>query len=161
MGKNGAAMREAKIDRKITMTERELIAHDKVVVENYRDRVLDDVKNKADEIYKKREQEIIREAVAEWERREQAFMQNHPVDNAVSCLSLLLATTARVLIEHFGWKPIPQDGNYDGRNRLVQYCKYVEQEIDKITADPEKADIIAYCEETFQLYGVRFTAPEK
>ena len=161
MGKKGAAMRAAKMQNTTyTFTAAQLEEHDKMILREFRQRVVDDVQKQADEIFAEREKAAMQAAVAEWEKREKAFSENHPNDNAVSCVSLLMATTARVLVERFGWKPIPKDGNYDRRNRLVQFCEAVTDEVYKIT-DPDNADILGYCDETYDLYGVRFNTTEK
>ena len=70
-------------------------------------------------------------------------------------LALLLAVSCRVLIEKFHWKPIPKDGNYDRRNRTVQFCDCLVDEIQSITEDETK-DIRRYCEEVRDEYGVEF-----
>ena len=161
MGKKGAAMRAAKMQNTTyTFTAAQLEEHDKMILREFRQRVVDDVSKQADEIFAEREKAAMQAAVEEWEKREKAFSENHPNDNAVSCVSLLMATTARVLVERFGWKPIPKDGNYDRRNRLVQFCEAVTDEVYKIT-DPDNADILKYCDETYDLYGVRFNTIEK
>lgn len=161
MGKKGAAMRAAKMQNTTyTFTKEQLEAHDKLILREFRERVVDDARKQVDDIMEEREKNAMQAAVDEWERREQAFRENHPLDNVVSCMSLLMATTARVLIEKFHWKPIPEDGQYDGRNKMVQYCNAVADEVYKIT-DPENADILAYCDETYRLYGVRFNTQEK
>ena len=161
MGKKGAAMRAAKMQNTTySFTAAQLEEHDKMILREFRQRVVDDVSKQADEIFAEREKAAMQAAVEEWEKREKAFSENHPNDNAVSCVSLLMATTARVLVERFGWKPIPKDGNYDRRNRLVQFCEAVTDEVYKIT-DPDNADILKYCDETYDLYGVRFNTTEK
>lgn len=161
MGKKGAAMRAAKMQNTTySFTAAQLEEHDKMILREFRQRVVDDVSKQADEIFEEREKAAMQAAVEEWEKREKAFSENHPNDNAVSCVSLLMATTARVLVERFGWKPIPKDGNYDRRNRLVQFCEAVTDEVYKIT-DPDNADILKYCDETYDLYGVRFNTIEK
>ena len=161
MGKKGAAMRAAKMQNTTySFTAAQLEEHDKMILREFRQRVVDDVQKQTDEIFAEREKAAIQAAVEEWEKREKAFSEHHPTDNAVSCVSLLMATTARVLVERFGWKPIPKDGNYDRRNRLVQFCEAVTDEVYKIT-DPENADILGYCDETYDLYGVRFNTTEK
>ena len=161
MGKKGAAMRAAKMQNTTySFTAAQLEEHDKMILREFRQRVVDDVSKQADEIFAEREKAAMQAAVEEWEKREKAFSENHPNDNAVSCVSLLMATTARVLVERFGWKPIPKDGNYDRRSRLVQFCEAVTDEVYKIT-DPDNADILKYCDETYDLYGVRFNTIEK
>lgn len=161
MGKKGAAMRAAKMQNTTySFTAAQLEEHDKMILREFRQRVVDDVSKQADEIFAEREKAAMQAAVEEWEKREKAFSENHPNDNAVSCVSLLMATTARVLVERFGWKPIPKDGNYDRRNRLVQFCEAVTDEVCKIT-DPDNVDILKYCDETYDLYGVRFNTIEK
>ena len=153
MGKKGDALRAAKLKNVTrTFTEEQLRAHDKLVIETFRERIVKEAVAEANE----RVEEL---NALDWERRELAFMENHPIDNVLSCMSLLLATTARVLIERFGWKPIPPDGHYDRRNRTMRFADYVVDELDKITQD-ENADIRRYCAETYDLYGVKFEVRE-
>lgn len=150
MGKKGDLLRAMKAQQTTyTFTKAQLMEHDKKVKHDILMRAKDDL-----------EAEARRQADAyvqrEWGEREKLFVQNHPMDNVMTMMSLLLAVSSRVLIERFHWKPIPKDGDYDRRNRTVQFADYIVDELDKITRDVD-ADIRRYCEETYDLYGVKYT----
>lgn len=72
-------------------------------------------------------------------------------------MMMLLSLSSRVLIEKFHWKPIPEDGIFDGRNKTAQFAKYMSEELNEITED-ENADIRRYCEETYEKYGIKYVA---
>ena len=150
MGKKGDLLRAMKARQTTyTFTKEQLIEHDKQVKRDILLKAKEDL-----------EAEARRQADAyvqhEWSEREKLFVENHPMDNVMTMMSLLLAVSSRVLIERFHWKPIPKDGVYDRRNRTMRFADYIVDELDKITRDVD-ADIRRYCEETYDLYGVKYT----
>lgn len=118
-----------------------------------------ELKKKVDAEYAAKNAEIQQFITDEWKSREEIFMESHPNDNVISIMGLLMATSSRVLIEKFGWKPIPKDGKYDRRNRTMRYADCLVDELQRIMND-ENADIRRYCEETYDLYGVKFEVIE-
>ena len=162
MGKKGDLLRALKaVQKTYTFNHEQLQEHDRVVIRDALLKAEKELMKKAQAEYDAKNEELKKVIADEWETREKIFMENHPNENVISLMSLLLATSCRVLIERFGWKPIPQEGHFDRRNRTMRYCEEVEREIGRITADPEKADLIAYCNETYNLYGVKFITLEK
>lgn len=158
MGKKGAALRAAKAQSTTyTFTKEQLEEHDRHVLDTYRERVIGKVVKRAEEYDEVRKKELNEYIEEEWKKREELFRNNH--DGLMNTLSLLACCSSRVLIEKFHWKPIPKDGNYDRRNQTVRFADCLVQEINKICED-ENADIRRYCEETYELYGVKFTAEE-
>lgn len=156
MGKNGAAMLAAKAEKvKWHFSDNQLKAHDRALLEAYRERVKADLAAHLDKEYAIREQHVRELVEAEWKRREELFGSENHTDNLMQILALLLAVSCRVLIEKFHWKPIPKDGNYDRRNQLVRFSDYLVDEIQSITEDETK-DIRRYCEEVREEYGVEF-----
>lgn len=150
MGKKGDLLRALKEQNTTyTFTKAQLMEHDKQVKRDILLKAKEDL-----------EAEARRQADAyvqhEWSEREKLFVENHPMDNVMTMMSLLLAVSSRVLIERFHWKPIPKDGVYDRRNRTMRFADYIVDELDKITRDVD-ADIRRYCEETYDLYGVKYT----
>ena len=160
MGKKGDPLRAMKAQQKTyTFTHEQLQEHDRVVIRDALVKAEKELMKKAQAEYDAKNEELQKFIADEWETREKIFMENHPNENVISLMSLLLATSCRVLIEHFHWKPIPKDGIYDRRNRTMRFADYVVDELDKITQD-ENADIRRYCAETYDLYGVKFEVRE-
>lgn len=160
MGKKGDLLRAMKVQQKTyTFTHEQLQEHDRVVIRDALVKAEKELMKKAQAEYDAKNEELQKFIADEWETREKIFMENHPNENVISLMSLLLATSCRVLIERFGWKPIPKDGIYDRRNRTMRFADYVVDELDKITQD-ENADIRKYCAETYDLYGVKFEVRE-
>ena len=160
MGKKGDLLRAMKDQQKTyTFTHEQLQEHDRVVIRDALVKAEKELMKKAQAEYDAKNEELQKFIADEWETREKIFMENHPNENVISLMSLLLATSCRVLIERFHWKPIPKDGFYDRRNRTMRFADYVIDELDKITQD-ENADIRKYCAETYDLYGVKFEVRE-
>lgn len=160
MGKKGDMLRAMKAQQKTYIfTHEQLQEHDRVVIRDALIKAEKELMKKAQAEYDAKNEELQKFIADEWETREKIFMENHPNENVISLMSLLLATSCRVLIERFHWKPIPKDGLYDRRNRTMRFADYVVDELDKITQD-ENADIRKYCAETYDLYGVKFEVRE-
>jgi len=160
MGKKGDLLRAMKAQQTTyTFTKAQLMEHDRVVIRDALMKAEKELMKKAQAEYDAKNEELQKFIADEWETREKIFMENHPNENVISLMSLLLATSCRVLIERFGWKPIPKDGIYDRRNRTMRFADCVVDEIGKITQD-ENADIRKYCAETYDLYGVKFEVTE-
>jgi len=160
MGKKGDLLRALKAAQKTyTFTHEQLKEHDRVVAIDALKRAEVELKKKVDAEYAAKNAEIQQFITDEWKSREEIFMESHPNDNVISIMGLLMATSSRVLIEKFGWKPIPKDGKYDRRNRTMRYADCLVDELQRIMND-ENADIRRYCEETYNLYGVKFEVIE-
>ena len=160
MGKKGDALRAMKAHKAAyTFTHEQLKEHDRVVILDAMRKAEKHLEEKARREFEKKNEEIQKIITDEWMEREKIFMESHPNDNVISIMGLLMATSSRVLIEKFGWKPIPKDGKYDRRNRTMRYADYLVDELQGIMND-ENADIRKYCDETYELYGVRFEVIE-
>lgn len=160
MGKKGDLLRALKAAQKTyTFTHEQLKEHDRVVAIDALKRAEVELKKKVDAEYEAKNAEIQQFITDEWKSREEIFMESHPNDNVISIMGLLMATSSRVLIEKFGWKPIPKDGKYDRRNRTMRYADCLVDELQRIMND-ENADIRRYCEETYDLYGIKFEVIE-
>ena len=159
MGKKGDLLRALKAQKTYTFTHEQLREHDRVIAINALKRAETELKKKVDAEYQAKNAEIQQFITDEWKTREEIFMESHPNDNVISIMGLLMATSSRVLIEKFGWKPIPKDGKYDRRNRTMRYADCLVDELQRIMND-ENADIRRYCEETYDLYGVKFEVIE-
>lgn len=165
MGKSGAALRAAKQkNTTYTFTREQLSEHDRHVIEEFRQRVVQDVYEKAQ---KKMDAEWEKRAAAmdiaiqqEWDERARRFASENPQDNFFEYMSCLLAISVRVLIEKFHWKALPEDGHYDKRLRIVRFSDYVAAEIDRIAGD-EMLDIRKYNDEVYKLYGLKFGTAEE
>ena len=157
MGKKGDLLRAAKAQNTVyTFTREQLEEHDNFVRRQFKDRVREDVAKKVEADTEARKKEIDEYLRQEWKKREEIFNGiNEGGDGFFNILSLLLATSSRILIEKFHWKDIPKDGVFDKRNKTARFADYLVDEINKITQD-ENADIRRYVEETYQLYGIKF-----
>lgn len=156
MGKKGDLLRAQKMQRSMyTFTREQLEEHDRIVVEHAKDKIKRDLMAKMEIEYAEREAHVKKVIEEEWKSREELFKGEDMADNFFLILSLLLATSCRVLIEKFHWKPIPKDGKYDRRNYTMRYGDYLIDEINGIIEDETK-DIRTYCDEVYDLYGVKF-----
>lgn len=140
---------QARQDKGIWFTEEMLAAHDRELIlrktEEIRDRAAARAMKELDAYIDK-----------EWKAREEIFKPDgDTAEGFFNIMQLLLAIPARVLIEKFHWKPIPKDGVYDKRNKLMMFSDYMVDELNSIL-DDEMQDIRRYCDETYEKYGVRF-----
>ena len=151
MGKKGAAMRAAKAQSVIrTFTEEQLRDRDQALLIKYRKQA----KKEMDEYMaseKKRMWALIEE---EWARRVNLLAANDGTPGGFhTVLNLLLSTSCRVLIEHFGWPSLARTANR--RYRTTRFCELLVEEINKITSD-EYMDIRSYNDDTLRMYGIKF-----
>lgn len=153
MGKKGEAMRAAKAQTYITMTKEQMQAHDRELLARYRETVGRELERRARELDDQMQEHV----QAEWQKREELFGGTHR-DNLMTILQLLLAVPSRILIERFGW-PAVTDRNAS-RCRTARFADLMVEEVNSITSDDTK-DIRAYCDEVFDLYGVRFEYKEE
>lgn len=157
MGKNGKALRELKKQNtKYVFTAEQLAERDKAVIAEYKSRVMKEIEPTVKEVVHLEKEQAKKVIQDEWDKRAEEF-SNAEGDNYFSLLQYLLAVPARVLIEKFGWQPIPKE--YTRRNRLMKFADYMADEISMISGD-EMMDIREYCKETYKLYGVRFETRE-
>lgn len=156
MGKKGDALRAAKArNATYTFTRAQLEEHDRKVLEAYKERVRDDCREQLKVRMEQHKQEIDRHIDEEWKKRMELFAAEDGT-NLTELLSLILCVSSRILIEKFRWKPIPKDAGFDRRNRTMRFSQYFADEITDICTD-EKKDIRQYCDETYELYGVKYT----
>lgn len=156
MGKTGKLIRKNKKQTsKYTFTGEQLEERDKAVIAEYRKtldaRMMESARNAA-RIYENEAEEHIQDY---WDSIEKEFNTGDRQEDYNNLLSYLLSISSRVLIERFHWKPIPKDGNYDGRNRTYRFAQYVMQELAAISEDDEM-DVRRYSAETFEKYGVKY-----
>ena len=158
MGKKGAALRaERAAAARYAFTGAELEARDKMLLDRYRNQIMEECTRKLEEQFERNVREVDEHIAEEWKKREAMFSDKGERLNEI--LRLLLACSSRVLIEKFRWRPIPEDGNYDKRNRTYQFAKYLAAEVNDICTDEAK-DIRQYCEETYEKYGVKYLFEE-
>lgn len=160
MGKKGDLLRlQKKQSATYTFTGIQLEDHDRAVVAAHTDKIKRDLMEKMEKEYAEREEHVKKVIEEEWKTREAFFKGDDMADNFFLILSLLLATSCRVLIEKFHWKPIPKDGKYDRRNRIMRFSDYLIDEINAIVED-ETQDIRRYCDDVYEEYGVKFIQQE-
>ncbi len=97
--------------------------------------------------------EINVEIQEEWKRRENEMSGENEQERIEKVLALLMSVPARILCEKFHWKGV-RDEN-DHRSKLLQFSEAVVAEVNRI-CDNEDADIRAYRDETYELYGVKY-----
>lgn len=161
MGKKGALLRAQKQKNVVyTFTAEQLKEHDKLILQAHKERLRDSIKDKVKEEVDAYSAKANAEIQQEWDKRAAEFASPDTAGNFMNMLQYLLAVSSRVLIEKFGWKPIPKDGGYDRRNRTARFADLVVDEIDKVSNDPLQ-DIRKYSDETYKLYGVKYTVEEE
>ena len=97
--------------------------------------------------------EIAAKIEEEWKRRGDEISGENEQERIEKVLALLMSVPARILCERFHWKPV-RDEN-DQRSKLLQFSEAVVAEVNRI-CDDEDADIRAYRDETYELYGVKY-----
>lgn len=159
MGKKGEALRAAKAQAACYhFTAAQLDEHDRQVRAAYKAKIVAEAQAEFDRRAKDYEAKTREWVEKEWHEREELFGGSHR-DNMFTILSLLLACSSRVLIERFRWKPVPQNGG-DRRYRTVRFAQALIDEINGIASD-ERKDIRKYIEDTYDLYGIRYTQEEE
>ena len=157
MGKNGAAMREAKRNEtKFVVSRAWLEDHDKEVRKNYREIVYSEAQKWLDGEMEKANKEI----EAEWKQREKDFGEPDSHDRFLFTLGYMLSVACKVLIRDFNWTPLPKDKYITSRYRIYRFCKLVADEIADI-CEGEDNDIRDYCEDVYDKYGVKFNWGEE
>lgn len=161
MGKNGAALRERKMQTTTyTFTRAQLEEHDQMVIKARIEKIRADLYAQMEKDFAQKTEEANRAIDEEWKRREELFKGDDWSSNFFLMLSFLLAVSSRVLVEQFGWAPLPKDRLYNHRYRLVRFGDAVAEEISGICND-EMKDIRRYCDEVYDLYGVKFQLEEE
>lgn len=152
MGKKGALLREQKKNQATyTITGQWLEEHDKKVIAEYRKDLIARMRDEA-KMLGQREQEKVDE---KWAAIKSEFATSDVVENFNNLFTYVIAISCRVLVEHFGWKPIRKSR----RVRLERFAETVVEEMDRICSDPT-LDVQGYAEETYRLYGVKFVNGE-
>lgn len=144
MGKKGDALRAAKAQRATyTFTAAQLEAHDKEVRMRTLERKKDELKAYAREVLDK-----------DFEERTK-LLTGDATDVTLNVFSMLISISCKVLVEHFGWKPIWKHST--SRNRLSRFVLAVQQETEALLND-ELLDIRKYAREAYDVTGVMFEA---
>lgn len=95
--------------------------------------------------------EYAEQAAAEYEQCTIEAIHVATSEDVNDLLSYLLALSARVLVEHFGWKPVRFNVR---KTRLERFAECLIAEINRI--EDNGITLRDYVAETEQLYGVRF-----
>ena len=141
MGKKGDQLRLMKKQNTVyTFTREQLEEHDKQVIREN----ADNLKAKINiEMTEKLEKEMAK-------RDAQIFWNILPF-----CLSL----ACRVLVEKFKWTPIPKNRYINRKRRLAKFSDYLVDEVNVLFGEGMQ-DVRKYCDETYDLYGVKFKMGE-
>ena len=159
MGKKGDLLRAEKAGKTVyTFTRQQLEEHDRFLLDQKRDELKRKLTEEMEAKYTEREKEALKNIHKEWDEREAMFKSGSAEDGFMMMLSLLLAVSARILVEQFGWKPIPK-GGYSDRRKLGRFSAAIVDTINDICSDENK-DIRRFCDETYEKYGVRFVMKE-
>lgn len=144
MGKKGDALRAARAQKATyTFTAAQLEAHDKEVRMRTLERKKDELKAYAREILEK-----------DFDEREKLLIGD-ATDVTINVFSMLISISCKVLVEHFGWKPIWKHST--SRNRLSRFVLAVQQETEELLND-EMLDIRKYAMDAYDITGVMFEA---
>lgn len=101
----------------------------------------------------KMKEEIDEHIQEEWKQREQEMSGENEQERIEKVLALLMSVPARILCEQFGWTGLRSEN--DHRSRLYRFSEAVVAEVNRICGD-ENADIRAYRDETYEMYGIKY-----
>ena len=157
MGKKGEALRAAKLaNTRYTFTREQLEERDRAVEAAYKERYEERLRA----MFKAEEERINAEIAEEWKRREEIFGDRGGNDSVYNLMALTIAVPIEVLIDEFGWRPLPPENRkIHPRSRLARFVIRCEETLNAI-ADDETKDIRAYCDEVWQRTGVRLNLTE-
>lgn len=132
MGKSGEALRAAKKKVTYMLTQEQLEERDRKVREMYRERVVAEAR----EVLKQDEKKI----------EEDKFFYT---------LEFALAVSSKILVEEFGWSPLPEKVKPSNRYRLTRFAVAIQETIaDMELNSPD--DIKNFNQMVFEKYGVGF-----
>lgn len=147
MGKKGDLLRLQKAQtRTYTFTAAQLEEHDRQVRMRTLERKKDELRAYAREVLDK-----------DFEER-QKLLTGDATDVTLNVFSMLISISCKVLVEHFGWKPIWKHSTK--RNRLSRFVYAVQQETEALLND-ELLDIRSYAKKAYDITGVMFEAGEE
>ena len=147
MGKKGDLLRLQKAQtRTYTFTAAQLEEHDRQVRMRALERKKDELRAYAREVLDK-----------DFEER-QKLLTGDVTDVTLNVFSMLISISCKVLVEHFGWKPIWKHSTR--RNRLSHFVYAVQQETEALLND-ELLDIRSYAKKAYDITGVMFEAGEE
>lgn len=157
MGKKGDLLRlQKKQKTTYTFTREQLEARDRAVEEDYKRRY--DERLRA--AFKAEEDRVNAEIAQEWKRREEIFGNHGGNDSVYNLMALTIAVPIEVLVDEFGWKPLPPEGHkVHPHSRLARFVIRCEEILNDISEDENK-DIRTYCEDVWQRTGVRLSITE-
>ena len=158
MGKNGALLRAEKRKNTVyTFTREQLEARDRAVEQAYKERF--DERLRA--AFKAEQERIDAEIAAEWQRREEIFGNRGGNDSVYNLLALTIVVPIMVLIDEFGWRPLPPEHKrMHPRSKLARFVICCEDILNDISSDENK-DIRTYCEEVWQRSGVKMSTTQE
>lgn len=139
--------------------ERDALATAEAAVKAKKEEILEINRKELEKEAKRYREAAKKEADDYWNDLEAKFRSADSEENFMNMLQYHLSVGCRVLVEHFGWKPIPKDGIFDRRHKLMKYVDLVVHEIQDVCEDETK-DIMTYAQETFDLYGCKFEFKE-
>ena len=147
MGKKGDLLRLQKAQtRTYTFTAAQLEEHDRQVRMRTLERKKDELRAYAREVLDK-----------DFEER-QKLLTGDATYVTLNVFSMLISISCKVLVEHFGWKPIWKHSTR--RNRLSRFVYAVQQETEALLND-ELLDIRSYAKKAYDITGVMFEAGEE
>lgn len=149
---------QSKVGITRVFTEAQLAEHDRQVVAAYKKNADRHMRKVWDEYDHRQRDEFDKHINELWHQRWEELNTGTPEEQIDTMLSYLLAISARVLIERFGWLPL-NGHRFTRRNKIVRFCNAVIDELDRIAHD-KTIGAHEYAAETYRLYGVRFMMEE-
>ena len=152
--------RQAKEEKKQAVvyhfTAEQLEERDRAIIDEYLERVKARAMIDLEQRHREWEKKIDAQIQDEWDERARQFDTPDHAENFMNLLQYLLCVSSRVLIEKFGWAPIPKEGERYRKTKTERFAMELIEEIDRITGD-DMLDVRKYAEETYSLYGVKYT----
>lgn len=157
MGRSGDRLRAQKAQRvTYTFTKEQLEARDRAIIQEYKETTKNlakqEIHKQVENVFAEQEEAFVKRTKAYYSSLKDEFFSPDESENFHNYMRYLLSLSVRVLIERFGWKPISPCRT----TRTERYATALLEELYKITEN-EETDIQTYSEETYQLYGVKFT----
>lgn len=139
MGKKGEALRASKMKNvTYTFTREQLARRDEAVKREYQ---------------RQYDERLRMQARAEEQRLN---------DRRLSILPLMMAIPIEVLLDEFGWRPLPEEGKYiHPRSRLARFVLACEDRLNALTEEETKETLEEYCSRVWEKSGVRLERTEE
>lgn len=138
MGKNGDALRASKMKNvTYTFTREQLARRDEALKREYQ---------------RQYDERLRMQARAEEQRLN---------DRRLSILPLMMAIPIEVLLDEFGWRPLPEGRRIHPRSRLARFVLACEDRLNALTEEETKETLEEYCQKVWEKSGARLERTEE